>query len=92
MATADWPRHLRYRQIVTDDGLRWKRADGYLYGAGRSRYGQPCLLEATQERIEAAAAADEKEKLVSQLGRVDWDTHGLETLRQVAAAVEGRPS
>jgi hypothetical protein len=77
-------------QIVTADGARWTRKGGVeVRKSGRSYGGLQILAEATPERVQAAAAADEHVALARRLGGVDWSGRDLATLRAVVALLDG---
>ena len=69
--------------IVTADWNRWTKKHGKLFACGSDRV---FLKYVTQEVRDAV----EKQILASRLVRIDWGSHTIETLRRVAAIVEGR--
>ncbi len=76
--------------IVTKDGRRWSRRNGKEHGVGPgSLAGASWLREATPERVQLAAEADERERLATRLFGTEWRALDLATLRRVMLALEG---
>jgi vacuolar-type H+-ATPase subunit C/Vma6 len=69
--------------IVTADHQRWTKKHGKKFACGSDRI---WLERVTQEIRDAI----EKQALVTRLYRIEWERHTVETLRRVAAIVEGR--
>jgi hypothetical protein len=76
--------------IVTKDGRRWSIKNGKEHGVGAaSLVGASWLREATPERVQLAADADERERLATRLFGTEWRGLDLATLRRVMLALEG---
>jgi hypothetical protein len=73
--------------IVTADGARWTKKFGKKFGKMFGCGSDSVYLQRITPEIREAI---EKATLASRLDRIEWERHTVETLRRIAAIVEGR--